>query len=132
MNLLVRTARDLGRLWSSDLVVTLGVGGGGVALAYWGRRTYTHRHHSLAVFGFALLAVGVHAWHRRKPLAWVRALGAGARRLGRRCRRGTFEIGLDLRGTPRVRRGTPPIVLGLAAVFGVWAAVAAWGAGGLP
>src|SRR5262245_25282462 len=121
MNLLVRTARDLGRLWSSDVVVTLGVCGGVLALEYLGRLGTNDLHDLLALLAFAGLTVWVHACHRRKPLAWVRALGAGARRLGHQFRRGTFEIGLDLRGTPRVRRGTPPIVLGLAAALAVWA-----------
>src|SRR5262245_60833993 len=112
MNLLVRTARDLGRLWSVDLAVTLGVVFVMLLVERLGRMELSNSdvYDLLALLLLSLIALGVHACHRRKPLACVRALGAGAGLLGRQLRRATFEIGLDLRGTPRVRRGTPPIV----------------------
>src|SRR6516164_9385248 len=132
MNVLARTARDLRRLWSADLGFTLGVAGAVLGVELFGRQSFYDLHDLLALFTLAVLALLVGVRHRRSPLAWVTALLAAGRRAGAWLRRGTFEIGLDLRGTPPVRRGTPPFILGLAAALAVWAAVAAWGAGDTP
>ncbi|HEY1380518.1 MAG TPA: hypothetical protein VGF55_27200 [Gemmataceae bacterium] len=129
MNLLARTARDLRRLWSSDLGLTLLVAAVAVALEAIGRQTARggyDLHDLIALFILTALAVSVLSWHRKSPLGWVTALAAAGRRAGRWLRRGTFEIGLDLRGDPPVRRGTPPIVFALAVGLAVWAAAAAW------
>ena len=132
MRLLTRSARDLGRLWTAQFGFTFGVAGVVFALELLGRQSATDVQDLLALFTLALLGLLVIARHRRSPLAWVRWLGAAGRRLGDRLRRATFEIGLDLRGTPRVRRGTPPVVLGLAAGLAVWAAAAALASAELP
>jgi hypothetical protein len=132
MNVLARTARDLRRLWSADLGFTLGVAGAVLGVELFGRQSFYDLHDLLALFTLAVLALLAGVRHRRSPLAWVTALLAAGRRAGAWLRRGTFEIGLDLRGTPPVRRGTPPFILGLAAALAVWAAVAAWGAGDTP
>ena len=72
-----------------------------------------------------MLGVIVVMRHRRSPLPWVSAIATAARRTGTWLRRGTFEIGLDLRGVPRVRRGSPPIVVRLATALALWAIAAA-------
>src|SRR5438270_13672180 len=111
MNLLARTTRDLRRLWSADLGFTLGVALAAAALEVLGRQTAhfgSDLHDLLALVTVILLAVFVIVRHRRSPLGWVTALAAAGRRAGAGLRRGTFEIGLDLRGPPPVRRGPAP------------------------
>src|SRR3954471_7810892 len=129
MNLLARTARDLRRLWSADLGLT--ALGAVVTVALEGIGRLTARagydlHDLIPLFILTALTVSVLSWHRRSPLGWVTALAAAGRRAGAWLRRGTFEIGLGLRGDPPVRRGTPPIVLWLATALAAWAAAAAW------
>jgi hypothetical protein len=129
MNLLARTARDLRRLVTADAGFTVGVALVVVALEVIGRQTAVGGFdlHDLGAF-FTLLFVGaiVLARHRRSPLPWVAGLFAAGRRLGSWLRRGTFEIGLDLRGNPPVRRGSPPAVRWLATTLAVWVVLAAW------
>jgi hypothetical protein len=45
--------------------------------------------------------------------------------IGERMRQVAFEIGLDLRGEPRVKRGVPPVLIGSVLALAAWAAVAA-------
>jgi hypothetical protein len=128
MNLLVRTARDLRRLVTADFGFTLGIGLVGVALEVIGRQTALgglDLQDLFALGTIVVLGVLVVFRHRRSPLGWVTAIAAAGRRAGTWLRRGTFEIGLDLRGVPRVRRGSPPIVVWLAAVLAAWAVAAA-------
>jgi hypothetical protein len=127
MNLLVRTARDLRRLVSADIGFNVAIALVGVALEVIGRQT-AHGgydlHDLLAFFTCVLLGILVVVRHRRSPLGWVTAIGAAGRRVGAWLRRWTFEIGLDLRGQPPVRRGSPPAVRWVAAVLAGWAIVA--------
>jgi hypothetical protein len=69
---------------------------------------------------------------RRSPMGWISFVWRGLRHVGEWLRRNTFEIGLDLRGEPRVKRGSPRIVVVLAIVLGVWAILAATFAKQLP
>src|SRR5438128_309533 len=114
MNLLVRAARDLTRLVTPDIGFTVAVAGVVVALEGLGRQSGTDLHDLLAVFSLVLLGVLVSIRHRRASIRWVAALSRGLNRMGERLRCSTFEIGLDLRGEPRVKSGAPPIVLTLA------------------
>jgi hypothetical protein len=128
MNLLVRTARDLRRLVTADFGFTVGIALVGVALEVIGRQTAQggyDLHDLLALFTVIVMAIAIVFRHRRSPLKWVASIAAAGRRAGTWLRRSTFEIGLDLRGAPRVRRGSPPIVVWLAAVLATWAIAAA-------
>src|SRR4051812_5010703 len=128
MNLLARTARDLRRLWSADLGFTLGVALVGAAVEVVGRQTAYDGYdlHDLILMTAVFVATFVVVLrHRRAPLPWVSATSAAARRAGAWFRGGTFEIGLDLRGDPPVRKGVPPIVRWLGVGFAAWAALAA-------
>src|SRR4051794_6909041 len=129
MKLLARTARDLRRLWTADLGVTVLVAAVAAALEVIGRQTAVSGfdlHDLIALPTASVLGVFVLVRHRRSPLGWVPGLSALGRRTGQWLRRGTFEIGLDLRGKPPVRRGSPPVVAWLAAGLAAWAAAAAW------
>ena len=128
MNLLVRTAHDLRRLATADFGFTLGIALVGIALEVIGRQTASagyDLHDLLALFTVVLIGILVIVRHRRSPLGWVTSIVTAGRRAGTWLRRGTFEIGLDLRGTPRVRRGSPPLVVWLAGVLAAWALAAA-------
>src|SRR5438309_5930571 len=132
MKLLARTARDLRRLGSPGGGFTLLVLGVALALEVLGRQSDSDLHDLLAAFTLSLVGMLVLARHRQSPLPWV----GGAAALGRRAKdflyRSTFEIGLDLRGTPRVKRGTPPAVLALAGVLLAWAGLIALAAADAP
>jgi hypothetical protein len=128
MNLLVRTARDLRRLVTADFGFTLGIVLVAVALEVIGRQTAPSGldlHDLLSLVTIVALGILVVVRHRRSPLGWVTAMVAATRRAGAWFRRGTFEIGLDLRGAPRVRRGSPPIVVWLAVGLAAWTTTAA-------
>ena len=132
MNLLVRVARDLSRWVTPNIGFTAAVAGTLVVIEALGRQSLTDLHDLLALIALFMLGVLVAGRHRRAPLGWVSALA----RFGERClqslKRHAFEIGLDLRGEPRVKRGAPPIVI---TVFGIligWVALAAVFAGDCP
>src|SRR4051812_16989640 len=132
MKLLVRSVGEWRRRLTPDWLLSAVVLGFVVGVEVLGRDSDTDLHDLLAVLTLALLAVGVVVRHRRRALPWVTALGRPAARLGSAARAWTFEIGLDLRVEPRVRRGSPPVILALAGVLGVWAIAAALFAGHLP
>src|SRR5262245_27039871 len=132
MKLLVRTVGEWRRVQSPDWLFNGFVAVVVVGVEALGRGSGTDLHDLLAVFTLAMFGVLVGLRHRSRPLAWVSALGRAASRVGTALRGWTFEIGLDLRGEPRVRRGSPPVVLALAAGLAAWAALAAAFAGRLP
>src|SRR5438445_12744477 len=125
MKLLARTVHDLRRLAAPDVAFGVAVLAVVVAVELLGRHTPTDLHDLMALFALGLVGALVGLRHRRRPLPWVTSLGAAAARLGTALRRATFEIGIDLRGTPRVRRGTPPIVVWLAVLLAGWSILAA-------
>ena len=95
-----------------------------------GRYTTSDVHDGLAAF--LLLAVGgsIAMRHRREPLAWVRALGTGGRRLFSSASWLRYEHGVDLRGTPVLPRRTPPVVWLIVLGLVIWGGLAglAWAA----
>src|SRR5262245_2704442 len=125
MKLFARTARDLRRLAAPDVAVGVAVLAVVVAVELLGRHTATDLHDLMALLALGLVGALVGLRHRRRRLPWVSRLGAGIARVGTILRRTTFEIGIDLRGTPRVRRGTPAIVLWMAAILSGWSILAA-------
>jgi hypothetical protein len=128
MNLLARTVRDLQRLVSADLGFNLTIALVGVALEVIGRQTAQggyDLHDLFALVTIIVLGSLVVVRHRHSPLGWVAAIATAGRRVGTWLRRWTFEIGLDLRGQPPVRRGSPPAVRWMASVLAGWVIVAA-------
>jgi hypothetical protein len=132
MKLLARTARDLRRLGSPGGGFTLLVLAVALALEVLGRQSDSDLQDLLAASTLSLVGMLVAARHRQTSLPWV----GGAVALGRRAKdflyRNTFEIGLDLRGTPKVKRGTPPAILALAGVLLAWAGLLAFTAADAP
>ncbi|HTK76382.1 MAG TPA: hypothetical protein VL371_14050 [Gemmataceae bacterium] len=125
MKLLARTVRDLRQLGAPDVAFGVLVLAVVLAVELLGRHTVNDLHDLMALMALGLVGALVGLRHRRRPLRWVTRLGAGLARLGTSLRQATFEIGIDLRGTPRVRRGTPPIVVWLAAILAGWSILAA-------
>jgi hypothetical protein len=125
MKLFARTVGDLRRLAVPDVAFGGAVLAVVVAVELLGRNTPTDLHDLMAMMALGLIGALVGLRHRRRPLAWVSSLGSAAAHLGRSLRRATFEIGIDLRGTPRVRRGTPPIVVWLVVALAGWSVLAA-------
>ncbi|MCB9914886.1 MAG: hypothetical protein H6828_07005 [Planctomycetes bacterium] len=68
---------------------------------------------ALGVLTLAVAASATVALHRRVPLWWLEPWSRGVERLGRNVRELGVELGFDLRETPPLERGAPP-VLGLA------------------
>jgi hypothetical protein len=125
MNLLVRVARDLSRWVTPNIGFTAAVAGTLVVIEALGRQSLTDLHDLLALIALFMLGVLIAGRHRRAPLGWVNALARFAERCMDGFKRHAFEIGLDLRGEPRVKRGAPPIVI---TVFGIligWMTLAA-------
>src|SRR5262245_11917077 len=112
--------------FSGGLLLTL------VALEVVGRQAATDLHDAVAVAVLSLLAVVVALRHRTDPLAWVGWLADRAHRLARRGRPLLFEVGIDLRGAPAVRRAAPPVVTGLALGLLAWVVLAVLVGSGLP
>jgi hypothetical protein len=130
MKLLTSVLPRGGRLLPTGTWFTLSVCGFIFGLEVVGRYATTDLHDGLA--GFALVAAGfaVAARHRRAPIGWVQKLGNGIRKLGAWLAVLRYDHGIDLRGTPPVRRRTPPAVWVGIAFLTVWAglAAAAWSA----
>lgn len=132
MNLLVRAARDLGRLVTPDIAFSAGIVAALVAVEALGRISTNDLHDLIALTLLVMLGTATISRQRRSPMGWITVAGRGLRTIGEWLRRNTFEIGLDLRGEPRVKRGSPRIVVLLAIVLGTWAVLAAVFAHQLP
>src|SRR5947207_12115397 len=132
MKLLARTARDLRRLGSPGGGFTLLIVAVALALEVLGRQSDSDLNDLLAAFTLALVGMLVLARHRQSPLPWVGGAVALARGAKDFLYRHTFEIGLDLRGTPRVKRGTPPALLAIAAALLAWTGLLAFTAADAP
>lgn len=124
MSLLVRFARDFTRIATPNVGFTLAIAGSLAGVELLGRQSATDLHDLMAVLVLVMLCAVVAMRQKRSPLPWLAAMGQRIGWLAERFHKNTFEIGLDLRGSPPVKRGAPPIVLVLALVFAVWAGVA--------
>src|SRR5262249_45908832 len=120
MKLLTRTYRDLQRLVGPNFFFTCGVVVALVLLEITGRQGTSDWHDAVCVAFRLVLVLAILMWHRRSPLGWVGSLGGGWRKVRRLLRGCTFELGIDLRGTPPLRRGYPPIVITIMLVLAVW------------
>jgi hypothetical protein len=132
MNLLVRAARDLRRLVTPDIAFSAGIVAALVAVEALGRVSTNDLHDLIALTLLVMLGTATISRQRRSPMGWISFVWRGLRHIGEWLRRNTFEIGLDLRGEPRVKRGSPRIVIVLAIVLGIWTILAAAFAQQLP
>src|SRR5437879_532824 len=120
MELLTRTFRTVRRLLTPNGWFTFGAFLVLIAFEVIGRFTLTDLHDA-AIAGFLAALIGWVCYrHRRKPLPWASVLARGGARLYQIAKGLTFELGIDMRGAPRIKRGYPPGVLTLGAVLIAW------------
>jgi hypothetical protein len=93
------------------------------ALEAAARACRTDAEDLVGLAALALVADLVRRRHRRDPLSWVAAAAGLARAAAAAVKRETVEVGIDLRGSPPLPRGFPPILGGLVGTLAV-AAVA--------
>src|SRR5882724_5836513 len=132
MELLTRTYRTVRRLLTPNgwftFVVVLSL----LALEVIGRYTASDLHDALiaCILG-AIIAYVCHR-HRAAPLPWASRVARTGASLYQSAKSLTFELGIDMRGTPRIKRGYPPGVLILGAVLIAWFVALATVGGELP
>src|SRR5262245_32407678 len=130
MNLLMRTVVGIRRWATPDLGFTLFVIGSVLVLEILGRNSPADTYDLLAILGLGMIGFLVMARHKRSPLTWVKSLHRPVDWLGSITRGWAFQMGLDMRGLPPVKRGTPPVIstvaLILAIVTVLFAGFAAW------
>src|SRR5262249_55830403 len=117
MELLTRTFRTVRRLLTPNGWFTFGAFLVLLALEVIGRFTYTDLHDAVIAGILAALIGGVYYRHRRKPLHWAALVARAGSMLYQTAKSLTFELGIDMRGTPRIKRGYPPGVLALGTVL---------------
>jgi hypothetical protein len=120
MELLARAFRTCRRLLSPNGWFTLGVMVAVLALEAVGRFTTSDLHDALAMALLGLLVCFIVYRHRISPLPWASRLAQLGQWLFNWARGWTFEIGIDLRGNPRIKRGYPPGILALGLFLVTW------------
>ncbi|HEV3144276.1 MAG TPA: hypothetical protein VGZ47_10355, partial [Gemmataceae bacterium] len=120
MELLTRAYRNCRRLLSPNGWFTLSVMLAVFTLEAVGRHTTSDLHDALLMTLLALLASFVVYRHRISPLPWASRLAQIGNWFYQFVHNWTFEIGIDLRGAPRIKRGYPPAVMALGAALLIW------------
>src|SRR5260221_13186136 len=93
-----------------------------------GRHTTTDWHDLVVAAVFGAVLLGLAHQHQRSPLPWLRPVSQALRAAGNWLKQWLVEVGYDLRGEPAVKRGIPPLVVWLAAMFlGLGAVLLAFG-----
>ncbi len=122
-----RVAAPTGRapLLPAEGTVLATLGLAALAGAEWlGRSTASDSQDALVVIGLALTGLFIHSRHRRRPAEWVGRLVLAARRAREAVRARLVTPGVDLRRTPPLPRGIPPL-LGAASLAAATAALIA-------
>lgn len=119
MNLLVRAVYGLRRLATPNAFFGLAVAGFLLAVEVLGRQSRNDLYDLLSVIALGLVAMLVYARHRRSPFAWVDAAKAGLSERLDGLKGWAFQMGLDMRGQPPVKRGAPPIVVLIGSILAV-------------
>lgn len=110
MNLLMRTMVGLRRLATPDVGFAAFVIGSVLGIEILGRHSVSDLHDLGAIMLLGLLLVLTTARHRRSPMSLVSSLHRPLDWLISVTKGWTFQMGLDMRGEPRVKRGVPPII----------------------
>jgi hypothetical protein len=120
MELLTRAFRNCRRILSPNGWFTLAVMLSVFTVEAVGRHTTSDLHDALLMVLLGLLASFVVYRHRASPLPWASRLAQLGNWLYNYAHGWTFEIGIDLRGKPPIKRGYPPAILALGALLLVW------------
>src|SRR5262245_13642499 len=120
MELLTRTYRTVRRLLTPNGWFTFGICLFLIVTEVVGRFTYNDLHDAFIAGVLGAIIAVVFYRHQKRPLPWVSLLARAGSRVYQAAKGLTFELGIDMRGSPRIKRGYPPGVLFLAAVLVVW------------
>ena len=124
MELLTRTFATFRRLLSPNGWITLGLLVFLLALEALGRLGATSDlHDALAVSILALLGAFAYYRHRATPFGWASRLARVGSSMYNWAWSWTFDLGIDMRGSPRVKRGYPPAILAIGALLLAWLTV---------
>jgi hypothetical protein len=110
MNLLVRAILGLRRRTTAGLGFALLVVASLVAVEILGRRSTSDLHDLLALTALMPVAALAVIRHKQSPLPGVAALADLGHRILDSAKTCTFQLGLDFRGDPPVKRGIPPLI----------------------
>lgn len=110
MNLLVRAILGLRRRTTAGLGFVLLMLATLVPVEIIGRRSTSDLHDLLALAALMPVAALAVIRHKRSPLPGVTALADLGHRALDSCKTCTFQLGLDFRGEPPVKRGIPPVI----------------------
>jgi len=123
MQLFVRVVRTFRQLFGTNGWATFGFLTAALVLEFLGRKSAASDWHDLVLAAglITLLAVLVW-WHQRSTLPWLLPVVSALRSLGRWLQRWSIEIGYDLRLTPPVKRGVPPLIRAIGFCLIVWGA----------
>jgi hypothetical protein len=112
MNVVVRAWGSLQRLASPGVAALMFCLGGVLAVEIVGRSSPSDLYDLLALVALCPLGILLLARHRRSPVPGIEPLGRALLRLTESLKAMTFQMGLDFRGEPPVKRGVPPVVTG--------------------
>jgi hypothetical protein len=132
MELLTRTFRTVRRLLTPNGWFTFCIVVSLFALEVIGRYTSSDLHDALIACALGGLIAFVCHRHRATPLPWASRVARTGASLYQTAKSLTFELGIDMRGTPRIKRGYPPGVLILGAALIAWFVAVATVGGDLP
>src|SRR6266404_6663317 len=123
MELLTRTFATFRRILSPNGWITLDLLVALLALEAVGRQTTSDLHDAVAVSFLTLLGAYAYYRHRASPFPWASRLARTGNSIYTWAWSWTFDLGIDMRGSPRVKRGYPPAILILGALLIVWLAI---------
>lgn len=124
MNVLVRTWLSLRRLASPNGVLLLVGVSGLLTLEVVGRQTTSDLHDLILMIALVPFGVLILARHRQGPIPGAATLGSWTVAGLALIRSYTFQMGLDFRGTPAVKRGAPPLIISLIVGLAITVALA--------
>ncbi len=110
MNLLARAILGLRKRTTAGLGVVVLIVCTLIALEILGRRSTSDLHDLLALAAMMPIFMLIVAYHKRTPVAGLAVLTELGHRALDAVKGLTFQMGLDFRGEPRVKRGLPPII----------------------
>ncbi|MFL5341329.1 MAG: hypothetical protein ACJ8F7_14380, partial [Gemmataceae bacterium] len=120
MELLTRTFRTCRRILTPNGWVSLFLLLALVTLELIGRMTSSDLHDAVLVSALVIFAAIAYYWHRSSPLPWMSRLARAGNSLYNWAWGWTFDLGIDMRGAPRVKRGYPPAVLAVGLFLLLW------------
>lgn len=130
MQVVLRTMVALRRWATPDVGFTILVIGAVLAIEILGRNATSDLHDLLAILALGLLGLLIATRHKRSSLSWVCSLHRPLDWLIAATRGWLFQMGLDMRGQPAVKRGAPPLIrtaaLVLAMITVLLAGVSPW------